>query len=57
MMDPIYLEATDEWVNSEKIYETLSAEIDKIDLFVFNFQIARGFIYVEFAQRFHKPVA
>ena len=26
-------------------------------MFVFNFQIARGFIYVEFAQRFHKPVA
>ena len=38
MMDPIYLEATDEWVNSEKIYETLSAEIDKIDLLIFRLQ-------------------
>ena len=57
MMEPIYLEATDEFVNSDEIYEKLSAEIDQIDLFVFQFQIARGFIYVEFAQRFRKPVA
>ena len=42
MMDPIYLEATDEWVNSEKIYETLSAEIIKLICLYLIFRLQEG---------------
>lgn len=56
LLEPIYVERTDEWQSPEEMFETMAEGHENIDLYVFLFGIARGDIYIEFSQRYDKPV-
>lgn len=55
IMDPIYVERDDWFRTDEEMFREMSKDIGNVDYFLFSFGIGRGDIYVEFAQRFHKP--
>lgn len=57
LMNPIYVERDDWFKSEESMFETIGQNVDEVDLFLFNFMIGRGDIYIEAAQRFNKPVA
>lgn len=57
MLEPIHVEVNDWFLNKEDMYEEMGKNSDQVDLYLFDFQIARGYVYVEFAQRVNKPVA
>ena len=57
VLDPIYIERTDSFVTKEELYSTLAKGMDETDLYIFHLGIGRGDISIEFAQRFHKPIA
>ena len=56
IMDPIYVERDDWFRSPEAMYEKMAEDIDKVDFYVFHFGIGRGDIYLEFAERYKKPV-
>ena len=55
MMDPIYVERDDWFLTDEEMFRTMAKDIDQVDYYLFSFGIGRGDIYLEFAQRYHKP--
>ena len=56
IMDPIYVERDDWFRSPEAMYEKMAEDIDKVDFYLFHFGIGRGDIYLEFAERYKKPV-
>ena len=55
MMEPIYVERDDWFLTDEDMFRTMAKDIDQVDYYLFSFGIGRGDIYLEFAQRYHKP--
>ena len=56
IMDPIYVERDDWFRSPEAMYEKMAEDIDKVDFYLFHFGIGRGDIYLDFAERYKKPV-
>ena len=57
LMDPIYVERDDWFRTDEEMFEEMAKDMDQVDFYLFSFGIGRGDIYLEFAQRYKKPVA
>ena len=57
LMDPIYVERDDWFRTDEGMFEEMAKDMDQVDFYLFSFGIGRGDIYLEFAQRYKKPVA
>ncbi len=57
VMDPVYIERDDWFRTDEEMFREMSKDMDQVDFYLFSFGIGRGDIYLEFAQRYHKPVA
>ncbi len=57
LMDPIYVERDDWFRSDEEMFEEMAKDMDQVDYYLFSFGIGRGDIYLEFAQRYKKPVA
>lgn len=55
LMDPIYVERDDWFLTDEEMFRTMAKDMDQVDYYLFSFGIGRGDIYLEFAQRYHKP--
>lgn len=55
VMDPIYVERDDWFRTKEDMFREMAKDIGQVDYFLFSFGIGRGDIYLEFAQRYHKP--
>lgn len=56
IMDSIYVERDDWFRSKEEMYEKMADGIADVDFYLFHFGIGRGDIYIEFAERFKKPV-
>ena len=56
IMDPVYVERDDWFKSPEEMFETIAEGIEQTDFYLFHFGIGRGDIYVEFAERYRKPV-
>ncbi len=57
LLEPIYVERDDWFRTDESMFEEMAKDMDQVDLYLFSFGIGRGDIYLEFAQRYKKPVA
>lgn len=55
LLDPIYVERDDWFLSREEMFEKMAEGMDNVDFYLFSFGIGRGDIYLEFAQRYHKP--
>lgn len=56
LLDPVYVERTDDWENGEEMYEKMGKGREDTDLYIFKVSIGRGDIPIEFAMRYHKPL-
>lgn len=57
LLEPVYVERDDWFLSREEMFEKMAEGIENVDFYLFSFGIGRGDIYVEFAQRYHKPQA
>lgn len=57
LLEPVYIERTDDWDCDESMFEAVSKNLEETDLFLVNVNIGRDDIVVEIAQRFKKPIA
>lgn len=55
LMDPVYVERDDWFRSREDMFEAMAKDMNQVDFYLFSFGIGRGDIYLEFAQRYHKP--
>ncbi len=56
ILEPIYVERSDWFEMKEGIYEEMSKDINEVDFFLFSTGIARGDLFLEFGERFGKPI-
>ena len=56
-MGTIYIERDDWFTTKEEMFETMAQDYEKVDLYVFQFLLGRGDLYIEFAQRYNKAVS
>ena len=57
LMEPIYIERYDDLLSKEEMFEKMAEDINEVDLYLIGLEIARGDIFIEFADRYKKPVA
>lgn len=57
LLDPVYVERTDDWDCHESMFELISKNLEEVDLFFVNVNIGRDDIVLEIARRFKKPIA
>lgn len=57
LMPAIYVERDDWFTSKEDVFETMAEDVSNVDLYVFQFLIGRGDLFIEFAQRYNKPVS
>lgn len=56
LLDPIYVECTDDWYRKEEMFETMAKDLDQVDFYLFSTFMGRQDVVVEFAQRYKKPL-
>ncbi|MCU6763466.1 L-fucose isomerase and related proteins [uncultured Roseburia sp.] len=56
ILDPIYVERDDWFVTKEDMFLKMAEDIEQVDFFIFSTGIGRGDLYLEFAQRYKKPM-
>lgn len=57
VLEPIFVERTDNWVAKEDLYKTLLTGVEETDFYIVNSGIGRSDIALEFAMRAKKPMA
>ncbi len=57
IMDPIYVETTDEWIYKNEIFETMMQDNEHVDLYLLAVGIGGLEVIPEFAMRCKKPLA
>lgn len=57
LLEPIYVERSDDWESREEMFEAMAKDIGEVDLYFITVNIGRDDIVIEFAQRYNKPIA
>lgn len=56
LLDPIYVERDDWFTTKENVFLKMAEGIENVDFYIFSTGIGRGDLYLEFAQRYKKPM-
>ena len=57
IVDPLMVERTDNWDSPEAMFEAMIGDRENIDLYLFSAGMGRADIMIDFALRYHVPVA